>query len=365
MDEINSVDFVKARAEEMRAIEAALDTNRKKSLLFQRVPFHKRRRCRSRISRRRPRTPGLHAWHAKRFSMLRVFGAALPQTRFAKADSFVYKSAARGFVFCDADRRAAAFARSASGTARNAVVETEKYAIAVSQRSDAAPTGAVADLGAPIRVIGDVLAAGVYKIANGAIVACAATIDDFVDAAAQKSAEFSFAVAQATIFVAQRNLMPLWHALLAKGVVPVSIDELLRIGLESRSLVFPFDNVASADYAAYEDAVLRPVVEKYARTPLSKKAKTTSATARFSAVGDGEFLFFDVPKGRVTRCASVFANGEKVGAVVRAAFCYSAGMFRGICFVKKGNAHAALLVTNIESATPVRIAVLGPAESIK
>lgn len=376
-DIINSIEFVKARAEEIRRLEELIETTQKKTMLFQRLPFHKRRRCRSfRCRRRRPRTSGIKTWLAKRFRMIKIYGTELPLQRYAKSDSFIYKSFERGFLFYESHKKAYVFEKGSLSLSACECFETGRYVVVVSM--DDVPCGAspVGCLDTPIAVLGNVcIGQGVYKTGRDMRSEwCAAekTLDDYIDccfanaehaASSEEALVFAFAESQGTlergrIFVQRSHLMSLWQKMVLKGFIPVSIDELLRIGLETRTLVFPFDHAHTALYREYERERIAPVVAKYNRTPAAKKPRVTGDIVCFEHLAGGRLLFFDVPCGKVQRCADVFCGDARVGSVLRASYCYSIGRVRGICMIEHGKEDGALYAKNIGSPKLIQITLL-------
>ncbi|KAI5180960.1 hypothetical protein NEOKW01_1201 [Nematocida sp. AWRm80] len=112
--EINSLEYANERMNEIQEIEREIEKRKKNKMLFQLVPFHKRRRMASfderrlpkehrraeRNKRRRaktkyrqkPSTLQTHVWHAKRFFMLKSVNIFLPHQRHSKSDSFIGKA---------------------------------------------------------------------------------------------------------------------------------------------------------------------------------------------------------------------------------------------------------------------------------
>lgn len=376
-DIINSIEFVKARAEEIRRLEEVIATTRKKTMLFQRLPFHKRRRCRSfRHRGRRPRTSGIKTWLAKRFRMIKIYETELPLQRYAKSDSFIYKSFKRGFLFYESHKKAYVFEKGSQPLPACECFETGRYVVAVSM--DRAPCGAspVGCLDTPIAVLGKVcIGQGVYTTGRdmrSEWCAAAESLDAYIEgclagagdaAGSEEALVFAFveapgALERGRIFVQRRHLMSLWQKMVLKGFIPVSIDELLRIGLETKTLVFPFDYAHTALYREYEQERMAPVVAKYNRTPAAKKPRVTSDIMCFEHSAGGRLLFFDVPCGNVRRCAGVFCGDTQVGSVLRASYCYSAGRVRGICMIEHGKEDGALHAKNIESPKLIQITLL-------
>jgi len=112
--EIYSTEYASERSGEIRKIEEEIRHRKKNTMLFQALPFHKRRRTASFDERRLPKDhrrnnrnkrrkrkqtvkegAGFlksHTWHAKRFKMCRSLGIPLPLCRTQKSDSFIRKS---------------------------------------------------------------------------------------------------------------------------------------------------------------------------------------------------------------------------------------------------------------------------------
>ncbi|KAI5171796.1 hypothetical protein NEFER03_1101 [Nematocida sp. LUAm3] len=120
--EIYALECANKRGEEITRIEREIDGKRKKKMLFQTLPFHKRRRTASFDERRLPKkdrrgernkrrrvkqrialSPDklrAHTWYSKRFCMYKNLDVFLPIKRNMKSDSFI--SAAiktRGVLF--------------------------------------------------------------------------------------------------------------------------------------------------------------------------------------------------------------------------------------------------------------------------
>jgi len=116
-EDINTVEFIEARAKEIQYIEDSMAKSNKKSMLFQRMPFYKRRRSRNydkrkqaKFTRRKKDRHFLrtHTFYAKRFFMLKLETAediAIPQRRRVKSSKYIYKSQERGFVFDESFRK--------------------------------------------------------------------------------------------------------------------------------------------------------------------------------------------------------------------------------------------------------------------
>lgn len=108
IDDINATSFIDARSHEIHILEKSIQETRKKTLLFQRLPFHKRRRTRSkhlnkrRFSRRiNHKQREKFIYYHKRFKMINFLNYNVPLQRREKSDSFIYKSEHRGYVFVE------------------------------------------------------------------------------------------------------------------------------------------------------------------------------------------------------------------------------------------------------------------------
>ncbi|TBU11303.1 putative POP1-like ribonuclease [Hamiltosporidium tvaerminnensis] len=146
--EIDALKFMTAREFEIKEMEDSLSKSTKKSQLFQRLPFYKRRRTRNYDTRNTPKIHKkylkklylnrfrnrklkfnylpTHIWYAKRFKMIDLFNSKLPYKRNIKSDKFIYKSLERGFIFDESFKRIAVFRRNEIGNREDENINTIK-----------------------------------------------------------------------------------------------------------------------------------------------------------------------------------------------------------------------------------------------
>lgn len=126
--EIDSLVYANNRMEEIKEIEAEIANRKQNKMLFQRLPFHKRRRTASFDERRLPREYRrasrlpkrkrkaaarrvggsflrTHVWFAKRFSMVSLLDTKLPLKRRQKSDKFIHSALkTRGVLYDESYR---------------------------------------------------------------------------------------------------------------------------------------------------------------------------------------------------------------------------------------------------------------------
>ncbi|ORD99976.1 hypothetical protein A0H76_2564 [Hepatospora eriocheir] len=107
-------EFVNSRSKEIKEIEKSIETKKKQSLIWQRLPHYKRRRNRNYDKRHtkkvKPRKKDrhvlrTHTYFAKRFFMLKLKDKlSIPLNRRVKSDKFIYKFSLRLLVFDESFR---------------------------------------------------------------------------------------------------------------------------------------------------------------------------------------------------------------------------------------------------------------------
>jgi hypothetical protein len=391
--EINGLGFIKSRAEEVKQIESSIEKTTKKTMLFQRLPFHKRRRTNNHDTRRTPKRHikrhrrrrlnkshlRTHVWYAKRFFMAEMWGCKIPVKRAEKSDSFIYKSRERGYMFDESYKRVLVFQKSHSSLVNSdqtfvvqkivinniecEVVVTNLFIILVTFDLDE-----VVDLFKKemefFKEIDCVIS--LYKGKDPT--ACLnegieeTLVDDYLLSGNEDGYFFVKAkgkMLNGKIFMSKSKVMSVWQKLVIKGVIPICINELLRLSLENRELVFPFDYPYTSLYKQYEEGMYKQVEEKHNRTPPSKRVNYSKNGIDhpfyIPEVEGGRVYFFEMKKGCLERCA-VISNGEKViGYVVRGAYCFSIGRSRGVCYIKEKSKR--YFGRNINSKTDYEISI--------
>lgn len=104
MQPIDTNEFISERTDDIREIEIYLESRKKKSMAFQKLPHHKRRRTGSfapirRRNRKRSKDEWtfLHKYFAKRFKMVTLNKISLPLERNQKSHSLLHKG--KNFLF--------------------------------------------------------------------------------------------------------------------------------------------------------------------------------------------------------------------------------------------------------------------------
>lgn len=373
--EINPINFVKERASEIQLIEAAIESNRKKSMMFQRLPFYLRRRPKSHEKRKKRKRSirkkdrhGLrtHTWYAKRFEMLSVWNTAIPLRRRMKSSKFIYKSQHRGFIFDESYKKVILYNRpkeqvlgiefSLENTIQRIVYErtmfeavvTNEYLIII-----------LIDFGMEERLRSSNL------IECGRIECCLSVIkadglfsnegnedvDRFSKFSPWKRVDVDSVIKNnldeviyfrslsdtesGKILLKRKRVPDFWQDIVNTGIIPVCVEELQRIGLENGYIVYPFDYPNTGRYKEFEEGYVKPVEDKYNRTPKSKKMKIDTKSMYIHTEENIILAMFELEKGSADRSAFVFDDDRIVGRVVRGAFCFSNGLCGGVCYLFK------------------------------
>lgn len=366
-----------ARAEEIRLIEESINKNRKKNLLFQRLPFYKRRRTRSFARKNiKKRGRGIQAWYSRRFEMMKIEGVKMPIKRRLKSDSYIYKSFSRGFLVYESYKEVYVFEKD-SGAIKGECFETENYVFSLISLGETVDKDCcIKQIDTAISVIGDTFKeSGVYETSLNADSEYKfyCKIDEYIenwiirdfkliDEMPQNKIIFLFLKSEGSlesgkVFIKNCFLLKFFQKMTSRGSIPISIEELFRIGIEKKRLIFPFDCVETKFSREYERIMLEKNIKEYERKPKSKRAKNTFENVDFDKIENRTPIFFDVPKGCVDKSAVVLCGSKIVGIVLRSMYCYSIGQCRGLCFINKEYQSSALCVRNLNSdkLIPIKI----------
>lgn len=358
-DEISPLRFAKERAREIQLIEAAIESNRKKSMLFQRLPFYLRRRPKSH-EKRAKRNKGLrkkdrhglrtHTWYAKRFEMLKVWGSAVPLRRRMKSSKFIYKSQHRGFVFDESYKTTVVYLRPATEVLgidfslenvvqqvwhKNAAFEaivTKRYLVIISLgeeiKLDLAEHRRMDCCLSLVKIDSLIGSDACPKTLHAALDA-----DDSIGCSEVVYVKSTSETETAKVFVKREEVMDFWQSLVNAGVIPVSVEELQRLALENDYMVYPFDFAGTRAYADFEQSYVEPARAKYERTPKSKKMEMDTRDMYIHTDERIVYALFELEKGSADRCAFVLDDDKVVGRVIRSAFCFTRGVCRGVCYL--------------------------------
>lgn len=91
-NEIDGKEFIKARRAELENLTKKISPTKKKKMLFQRLPYYKRRRLKSYKNTRRRGKCSSEIFFAKRFSMIELNNRKIAYKRLLKGEKFIYKS---------------------------------------------------------------------------------------------------------------------------------------------------------------------------------------------------------------------------------------------------------------------------------
>lgn len=411
-DDIDASNFVDARAAEIQKLEETIQNTRKKTQLFQRLPFHKRRRTKSCDSRRTPlkhtrrraakkvyEYPLLktHVWFAKRFEMVHLFNSVLPLNRREKSDKFIYKSEERGYIFDESYKDIRVYERNEDKKFNNFslyevhtirieddndflfcdFILTEKFLITVSYYSKLVDEYfcnfvKIADLDCCLSVMKGsrhTFDSGIYQDLKR----LESDIDSFIINLIEKKNETKdFLVPYliipkkndletCKIFISRSNLMKIWQLFYNKGFIPISINELLRLSLENKKLIFPFDYPDNKLYKIYEESVFTKLKEKYERTPKSKRINYEKLNIQspffLPEIKNVKICFFEADKGVFERLSILYREEDIIGYVVRGSYCFSIGKCRGVCVINDGEKVENIMARNINTnvKSPIKI----------
>jgi len=393
--EINPIGFVNERAKEIQAIEAAIDASRRKSMMFQRLPFYLRRRTRSHEKRSRRRKNvrrkdrhGLrtHTWYAKRFEMVKAWGTSIPFRRRLKSSKFIYKSQSRGYVFDESYKKAVVYERQSTlsfasvlginlemedviqtivfGNAMLEVIVSEKYVVVISAEEESLKvcTEGMAEHSriecclSIIKADEMFLDIAIEESSRFAKIYCnkrCLRVEDAVDGEVDRILYIRSMSEHESgkILVKRGQVMGLWQDMINAGMVPICVEELQRLAFENEYMVYPFDYPNSSLYKELERSCVDPVREKYERTPISKKMHIDTGLMYLAADGIVSFVVFELEKGHADRCALIYDESNRlIGRVVRGGFWFTRGLCGGLAYVTNDvQSGAEFYLRNIDS----------------
>ncbi|KAG5860439.1 POPLD domain-containing protein [Encephalitozoon hellem] len=371
--EIIPISFVEERAKEIQLIETAIESNRKKSMMFQRLPFYLRRRLRSHEKRikkkkhmRKKDRHGLrtHVWYAKRFEMMKVWNTSIPLRRRMKSSKFIYKSQrTRGFVFDESYKDVIVYVRpnteilGINFSLENVVqrirhgnivfeaIVSEKFLTVITP--DLEEVESVISLEKHSRIeccLSLIQTDGLfldeiddakrfakilsYKKGGGIDEIILHECDGAIFVKSHSGSE------SGKVLLRRNMVMSFWQDVVNAGVIPVCVEELQRLALEGDYMVYPFDYATSKLYKDFEQSYMEPIKSKYERTPKSKKMEIDIGFMYIYTDVPAVFASFELEKGHADRCAFILNENDCiVGRVIRGGFCFTKGLCKGLCYV--------------------------------
>lgn len=364
--DINVIDFIEARSKEIQFIEESIKSTNKKTMLFQRLPFYKRRRNRNydqrmtkKFSYRKKDRHFLrtHTYYSKRFFMLSLGKVSIPITRRIKSSKYIYKSQRRGFVFDESFRGGAVYDKdyilgldgSSSQCGSESILKTNPLGIDPTRvsdmldRIDLSRHNEVQMIDNEYEVIvteSSIIMVGKVLHAEGRALECVFSvlnhsgIEQILDL---KSVYVnnSDGMESCKIICKRSEAMGIYQRLVNNNVIPICLSEIHRLSLENDA-VSVYDNVSSSLYRSIEASVNAEIISKYNRTPKSKKQTYDLDKLYLSREAPSVYFVFQVSKGSVSSCAEIFNDEECVGRVVRSAYKFGGGRCFGLGFLKKG-----------------------------
>lgn len=364
--DINVVDLVEARSKEIQLIEESIKATNKKTMLFQRLPFYKRRRNRNYDQRKSKKFSyrkkdrhflRTHTYYSKRFFMLNLGKVSIPVARRVKSSKYIYKSQERGFVFDESFRGGAVYDKDyvlglddSGDDHSDSTCILESHPLGVNHISvrdllsqvDLLRHNEVQSINneyeaiiteSSIVVVGKVLRAG------GRPLECVFSVLRHSGVGQVLSLKSTYknnsgGLESYKILCRRSEAMEIYQKLVSNNIIPICLSEIHRLSLEN-DVLSVYDNVSSGLYRSIEAGVNAEIVSKYERTPKSKKQSYDLSRLYLSEETPAVYFIFKVAKGSVSSCAEIFDDDECIGRVVRSAYKFGEGRCFGLGFLRK------------------------------
>lgn len=374
-DEIKIEDFLHERTDDIQKLETAINSSKKKSLLFQRLPFYKRRRTRSNIRRKtkpcRNKSRHIlrtHVWYAKRFKMIKINNVSLPLTRNIKSSKYIYKSQKRGFIFDET------YKKIKINKIEDSIYKNYEKNIVHLVNTENGIIEIVITDNLLIEFIPNLLESNNEKACLSVIKIKDELLDQFSKdieldlingnpCFIKSSSKFE----TGKILLKQCDVMDTWNQMIKNGVIPICIEELYRIGIENDYLIYPFDCVNSHFFKNYENKLNDIFLQKYNRTPASKKVKINEADLYIYSTEKIYYYVFELKKGVLTKNAIIYnQSNDVIGKVIRGSFCFTVGKSRGLCYLSfLANENNEFKAKNLQSENLYDIIIKKQVEFVK
>lgn len=350
-DEIDVQNFVNERESDIKILEKSINSSRKKTMLFQRLPFYRRRRTRSNfckkqrsVRQKRRHYLKTHVWYAKRFKMIKLDNVGIPIKRNQKSSKFIYKSQHRGFIFDESfkksyvcflnDTNLRQFNINYNLINKVQLIQTEEGYI------EAIVTEKICILLLPMGMNCNFDVLAYFDCLISLIKINDEFIKDFymdVDGAIENKTIFYVEninnYESGKLFLSSKDVMRIWLHFIKKGCIPICIEEMQRLALENDYMVYPFDDVHSKMFKMLEDAQNTEFINKYERTPKSKKTSINFEHLYIQTRDRVFFYIFELTKGVLNKNAFIYStDNQLVGRVIRGNFCFTKGKSKGLCY---------------------------------
>lgn len=369
--DINVIDFIEARSKEIQFIEESIKTTNKKTMLFQRLPFYKRRRNRNYDQRKSKKFSyrkkdrhflRTHTYYSKRFFMLNLGKVSIPITRRIKSSKYIYKSQERGFVFDESFRGGTVYDKdyvlgldaAVDGYSGGAFIKSHPLgARHISVRDllsqvDLSRYNEVQSINNEYEAVvtkSSIILVGSVLCAEGRPLECVFSVmkHDCIDQVLDLKSVYknsSGGLESYKIICKRSEAMDIYQRLVSCNVIPICLSEIHRLSLEN-DVLSVYDNVSSSLYQDIEAGVNSEIVSKYERTPKSKKQSYDLDKLYLSKEKPVIYFIFRVAKGSVSNCGEIFDDDECIGRVVRSAYKFGEGRCFGLGFLKEAVASKA------------------------
>lgn len=392
MEDINAVEFVESRSLEIQSIEDSIKKSNKKTMLFQRVPFYKRRRNRNYDKKKskkftyRKRDRNFlrtHNFYAKRFFMLKLDKTGIPITRHIKSSKFIYKTKDQGFIFDESFRGVSEYLLSDILNYNNKLEKCENNNI-LNNESELVAYDTISNnknsilkhypLGIDEVSIDDLKNLVDFKILNKiqylnnefeAIITessffiigksiknlnpvnyyCSFSILKNKNVNLQNLIKnfnvnkkevlhflsFNNEIESEKILCKRNQVMELWQIFINNKIIPICLNEINRIYLESDKMSV-YDNIKSNLFLKIEEKINEDIIKKFERTPKSKKMDFDLKKLFLFSEPCFKYFIFQVIKGNIENCAEIFDDDKIIGRVIRGGYKFTNGKCYGLGF---------------------------------
>lgn len=390
--DIDAIELIEARSKEIQFIEESIKKSNKKTMLFQRLPFYKRRRNRNYDKRASKKFTyrkkdrhflRTHTYYAKRFFMLkldikgngengieRYNDISIPLKRRIKSDKYIYKSQDRGFLFDESFRGGFYYDtnefmpeilrfRSESITSIN---ENKIELIPTLTKVSLCALSTAIDLNKYDQVqtidnLYDVILtkSNIYIIGAFLVDCCVTPKPMSSILSIWKKENYGFYelkdlkeyqiypdnqgnIQNYKILCERSQVMNIYQILISNSIIPICLEEIYRISIESDQMTV-YDNIKSEIFNLIEKSTNKEIVAKYNRTPKSKKQELEtdelyiSKDLNFSYGGNPKYCVFSASKGSPERGGYLYRGELCVGRVIRSAYKFTKGKCFGLCAI--------------------------------
>lgn len=382
-EEIYVKEFLKERNDEINELINSLD-RKKKTLEFQRLPFYKRRRTKNLNKKKKQNNNKknkidwlpMHIYYAKRFQMTKLNGFKIPLLRRQKSEKFIYKSAYRGFLMDEGFMGVNIhkindypnLLETKSNIFIDSIINNEPVSYCKINDLIIIQSLLINDYNIFSIFYGKILIVGKYKLndfnnifKNGDIenkisININYPKQEYCKEFNKFEEEYFYIFPTEQLFkykiIFNKNIMKLlFNLFLIKGYIPICINELFRISIES-NIILNFDYTNTSFYEIFEKAVYNYEYEKYKRTPKGKRKnyKAIGFNQPFNLnIKYPETHIFNLENGSFERGSLVYKDNILCGIVIRGSFCFSIGKERGIISINNYDKLAKYTIKSIKN----------------